>query len=150
MNVGAKPSSANVGAAGEVLVAARLLSLGVDVAKPYSDNGADLIAFAPDFSRAVPIQVKTASTPRIAFERQWFSIPGIVLVFVWLCDGRGRFFVYDGIGDAEAFLGTSADTKSWTVDGRYHVTPSGLGATHMERLKSYEDAWGKITGKLAD
>jgi hypothetical protein len=75
--------SATRGTVGELLTAAKLLSLGIEVSKPYSDCvGVDLIAVSNDFRRAVPIQVKTAMSERqISFERSWFTLPGMVLVW---------------------------------------------------------------------
>lgn len=142
-----RPTSANVGAAGEALVVARLLSLGVDVARPYSDNGVDLIAFSGDaFGRAVPIQVKTASAARVHFEKSWFAIPRLVLVYVWLLD-RTRFFVFDGVDDVETFLAGSTETTSWLRDGRWAITR--LGQPHHDRLSAFEGAWHKVSRRLA-
>lgn len=145
MTVIAKPTTANIGAAGEALVVARLLALGVDVAKPFSDNGVDLVAYSGDFGRAVPIQVKTASSPQITLERKWFRIPGIILVYVWLMNGAGRFFVFDGLLDAEAFLGTSASKKSWKEDGKWSISSTNFGPTHADRLNDFKDTWQKVT-----
>lgn len=142
-------STASVGAAGEALVAAMLLSLGMEAAKPFSDNGVDLLAFsAKSFHKMVPVQVKTASSPQITLERQWFRVPGLVLVYVWLDKGTGRYFVFDGIGDAERFLGSSAETKSWKENGRWSLSSSNLGPTQIERLKEFEDRWDKVSDRL--
>ncbi len=143
-----RPTTANVGAAGEALVAARLLALGIDVAKPFSDNGVDLVAYSRGFDRAIPIQVKTASSPQIKLEQKWFGIPGIVLVYVWLTSSTGRFFVFDGLPDAERFLGTSANSNSWQVKGAWSISSNNFGQTHFDRLRDYEDAWQKVTAQL--
>ena len=142
-----KASSANVGAAGEALVVARLLSKGVEVARPFSDNGVDLVAYtAGNFGRAVPIQVKTSSSPRIEMQRKWFQVPGIVLVYVWLINPVARCFVFDGLTDADAVLADSANTSSWQDQGRYVI--SRPGDMHIERMQQFEEAWTKITARL--
>lgn len=142
-------STASVGAAGEALVAAMLLSLGMEAAKPFSDKGVDLLAFsATSFHTMVPIQVKTASSPQITVERAWFKVPGLVLVYVWLNKGTGRYFVFDGLADVEAFLGNSAKTKSWIEDGRWSLSSTHLGPTQIERLKAFEDRWEKVANRL--
>jgi hypothetical protein len=133
-------TTANVGAASEALVTSRLLSLGVDVARPASDNGVDLFAFGGPPWWVVPLQVKSASTERITVRREWFKVPGLILVFVWLREGR--CFVFDGIADVEAFLGPSASTSSWRERGDWAVTTAG--PSHRERLAPFEEAWGKV------
>jgi hypothetical protein len=143
-----RPTASNIGAAGEALVAARLLARGIDVAKPFSDNGVDLVAYSCGFDRAIPIQVKTASSPQITLERKWFAIPGIVLVYVWLVGSAGRFFVLDGLPDAEMFLGTSAIRDSWRIKGKWSISSNNFGQTHLDRLSVFEDAWQKITARL--
>lgn len=153
-------STASVGAAGEALVAAMLLSLGMEAAKPFSDNGVDVLAFStksyhrmPGTEDAkllgmVPIQVKTASSPQITVERAWFKIPGLVLVYVWLNEGRGRYFVFDGLADVETFLGGSANTKSWKEDGRWSLSSTNLGPTQIARLEAFENRWDKVSDRL--
>jgi hypothetical protein len=141
-----RPTSANVGAAGEALVAARLLSIGIDVARPYSDNGVDLVAFSGrDYARAVPIQVKTASAARIHFERGWFTLPGLILAYVWL-GPPPRFFVFDGVNDVERFLAQSTKTRSWLQEGKWSIT--SLGPSQKVRLGTFEDAWHKVLNRL--
>lgn len=139
-----RPTTGNVGAASEALVTSRLLSLGVDVARPASNNGVDLIAFGGPPWWIVPVQVKSASTERIVFKREWFKIPGLVLVFVWL--GSGRCFVFDGLPDVELFLGDSADTDSWRTRGDWAITRE-LGPTHRERLAPFDEAWDKVLAR---
>jgi hypothetical protein len=109
--------SSTRGTVGELLAAAKLLSLGVEVITPYSDCvGVDLIAVSNDFTRAVPIQIKTAMSDRqISFGRSWFMIPGMVLVWAWPFEAR--FFVFDGHADVEQFLGSSAIRRSSTLPG---------------------------------
>lgn len=50
----------HIGAAGELLVQYRLLKFGIDSARLTTDSGIDLVAYAPESSTAVTIQVKTA------------------------------------------------------------------------------------------
>jgi len=140
--------STSRGTVGELLTAAKLLSLGIDVAKPYSDCvGVDLVAVSNDFGRAVPIQVKTAMSERqISFERSWFANPGIVLVWVWPFEGK--YFVFDGQVEVERFLGGSASTTSWQRDGRWDISSAKFGPSHMDRLRDFENAWNKISTRL--
>jgi hypothetical protein len=137
------------GTVGELLAAAQLLSLGVVVTKPYSDCvGVDLVAVSNDFKRAVPIQVKTAMSERqIKFVRGWFTIPGIVLVWVWPFEAK--YFIFDGQADVERFLGSSAASTSWQTNGRWDISSTSFGPTHMERLKDFENAWDKVSTRLS-
>ncbi len=141
-----KPSSANVGAAAEALVCSRLLMLGLDVARPLADNGVDFWVSAPDGREFVPLQVKSASTERILFKREWFqkAVPDLVLAFAFL--STGQVFVFDGIGEVEAFLGASTATPSWLEKGEWAINT--LGPTHRRRLAPFNEAWGKIRLRL--
>jgi len=141
--------STSRGTVGELLTAAKLLSLGIEVAKPYADCvGVDLVAVSNDFGRAVPIQVKTAMSERqISFERNWFAILGIVLVWAWPFEAK--FFVFDGQTDVERFLGGSASTNSWQRAGLWDISSTNFGPSHMDRLKDFENAWDKISTRLA-
>jgi hypothetical protein len=115
----------------------------------YSDCvGVDLVAVSNDFRRAVPIQVKTAMSERqISFERSWFTLPGVVLVWVWPFESR--FFVFDGQTDVERFLAGSASTTSWRRDGRWDISSATFGPSHLERLKDFESAWDKVSARLS-
>jgi hypothetical protein len=136
------------GTVGELLAAAKLLSIGIEVAKPYSDcAGVDLVAISSDFHRSVPLQVKTATSERqIKFERDWFKIPGTVLVWVWPFEAK--YFVFDGQADVERFLGSSASQRSWQTNGRWDISSANFGPTHMGRLEAFENAWNKISERL--
>ena len=140
--------STSTGTVGELFIAAKLLSLGIEVAKPYVDCvGVDLVAISNDFRTAVPIQVKTAMSERqIRFERNWFTIPEIVLVWVWWFEAK--CFIFDGQSDVERFLDTSAATLSWQRDGRWHISSTDFGPSHMNRLMQFENAWNKISNRL--
>lgn len=140
--------STRKGTVGELLAAAKLLSIGIEVAKPYSDCvGVDLVAISSDFKRAVPIQVKTAMSERqIKFERNWFTMPGIVLVWVWPFEAK--YFIFDGQADVERFLGSSVSQRSWQTNGRWDISSAKFGPTHMDRLEDFEDAWNKISERL--
>jgi hypothetical protein len=56
-------SSQHIGAAGELLVQYLLLKGGIDSARLTTDSGIDLVAYAPETSSAVTIQVKTQERP---------------------------------------------------------------------------------------
>jgi hypothetical protein len=51
--------TAQIGKAGEVLVQYRLLLMGIESAPMTTDNGVDLVAYAPGRKEALTIQVKT-------------------------------------------------------------------------------------------
>ena len=51
--------TAQIGKAGEVLVQYRLLLMGIESAPMTTDNGVDLVAYAPGRQEALTIQVKT-------------------------------------------------------------------------------------------
>jgi hypothetical protein len=141
-----RPTTANVGAAAESLVVTRLLKQGLDVARPLSDNGIDFIAYEPaNQRRFVPIQVKSASSDRINFERRWFVVPDLVLVYVWL--RSEQCFVFDGVADVEAFLGRSALTPTWQQQGIWAITRISA-AQAAARLTPFAEAWDKITLRL--
>lgn len=139
----------HVGASGEMAVAAMLLAKGLTIARPFPDDGIDLVALrSSDLARAVPIQVKTASGMNIYFERKWFKYPGIVLIHVRLANQGRRFYIFDGIADVEDFLGASAKSASWCQNGRYSSTkPSRVWEKALLR---FEDGWNKIIEKLGD
>lgn len=106
------------------------------------------MAVSNDFRRVVPIQVKTAMSERqISFERNWFAIPGIVLVWVWPFEAK--YFIFDSQADVERFLGSSASTPSWQRDGRWDISSTNFGPSHLERLMDFQNAWDKIAKRLA-
>jgi hypothetical protein len=134
-------SSANVGAAAEALVATRLLMMGYEVARPFSDNGIDFIVYRRNSSRRfVPVQVKSAASDRISFERKWFISDDLLVVFVWL--SKERCFVFDGIADVERFLGPSANTPTWREQGVWAIT--SFGPAQRERIAPFDAAWHKL------
>ena len=138
-----------VGKAGEAIVAARLLQLGFDIARPEPDRGIDLLVVARDMTRVVPIQVKTLSGARIGFQRGWFSPIDVVLVVVWLHDAGQDLFVFDGVADVERFLGASAATDSWQRRGIWTITDMSSGQ-QRDRLGPFRDAWAAVHRRLGD
>jgi hypothetical protein len=139
-------SSQHVGEAGEAAVAARLLALGWDVARPLPDRGIDLIVLAPDYRGAVPVQVKTARSPSFGFRKSWYQPPDTVLVIVWLLPSAPRFMLFDGIAGVEKFLGESARTISWAQRGVWTI--SSLSDAQSARVALVEDQWGIFERRL--
>lgn len=142
-----KPTSANVGSAAESLVVARLLMLGLDVARPLADNGIDFLVYAASDAerRFVPVQVKSASSDRITLERRWFAPgPDLILVFAWL--SSETCFVFDGLADFELLLGRSALTPTWRDKGTWANT--SVGPAWRERLKPFDGAWHKVSDRF--
>ena len=56
--------TAQIGAAGALLVQYRLLKCGIDSAAMTTDDGIDLVAYSPRLQAAVTIQVKTVLKPK--------------------------------------------------------------------------------------
>lgn len=135
-------TTGHIGAAGEAAVTAALLRAGFDVARPFPDRGVDLVVLSPDLTRAVPVQVKTATSRALGFARKWFAPIDVVLVYVWLLPGETRFFVFDGITGVEDFLGASAAQPSWSAKGRWIISTVGVG--QEARLQPFENAWASI------
>ncbi|HTQ72025.1 MAG TPA: hypothetical protein VMH92_11095, partial [Acidocella sp.] len=105
-----KVNSALIGRAGELLVAAELLRLGIEIANPARDVGVDILAYQLHghavASYFVPVQVKAASGTGYAFEKVWFEkAPGIVLVQVWHVQTVPEFYVFDNLKAVEDALG---------------------------------------------
>jgi hypothetical protein len=62
----AQLNSAQIGAAGVLLVQYRLLKMGIDSAPMTTDAGIDLVAYSPRNQKAVTIQVKANLQPKAA------------------------------------------------------------------------------------
>lgn len=58
--------AAQIGRCGELLVQFKLLMHGIESSSMTTDNGIDLVAYAPKSARAVTIQVKTNLQPKPA------------------------------------------------------------------------------------
>jgi hypothetical protein len=86
------------------------------------------------------------SKRQVEFKRNWFTIRGIVLVWVWCFEAR--CFVFDGQTDVEKFFGSSVDTTCWQRDGRWDISSTNFRDSHMDRLKEFEDAWNKISARI--
>ena len=59
-----RPTSAQIGRAGELLVQLRLIQNGIDSSPMTTDAGIDLVTFSPQSGRATTIQVKTNERPK--------------------------------------------------------------------------------------
>jgi len=140
-----KSLSGLTGAAGELLVAAELLRRGIAVARPLYDDGVDLLAFrTSNPAKTVPIQVKARSGAGYNFQRDWFCVPGLVLVQVWHTANGPQFYVFRR-EDVEDALGPQhAGTNSWCVKGVYSVTGEP-GPEAMQRMQQHRDRWERIT-----
>ena len=142
-----------IGKAGEMLVAAKLMRRGIEVAHPASDVGVDLLAYrlAPKetvASRFVPIQVKARSETGYNFQRQWFTrVPGVVLVHVWHVQATPEFYVFDSLSRVEEALGPIHSTSpSWQAAGGYSITVAGGEAS--KRMQQHRDKWCRIIDQL--
>jgi hypothetical protein len=141
-----------VGKAGELLVAAEVMTKGIEVAYPASDVGIDLLAYrlSPGetmAARFVPIQVKARSKSGYNFQRSWFTrVPGVVLVQVWHVITTPVFYVFDSLPRVEEALGMHAVTSSWLDKGGYSVTAAG--PEDIEKMKPHQNRWERITDQL--
>ena len=145
-------STALIGRAGEMMVAAELMRRGVEIAHPASDVGVDLLAYRLDVGlrtarKFVPIQVKAFSGGGYRFLKVWFDrAPDLVLVLVNALASTPRFYVFRGLADIESAIGNHAMTSSWTNRGIWSVTEmSGPDATLM---LPHRDRWERITDQL--
>lgn len=140
--------SALVGKAGEALVAAELMRRGVNVAYPAYDGGIDLLAYRElDFSRVVPIQIKSRSSTGYNFQRSWFRIKGLVLVQVWHVSVKPEFYIFGNLEDVEEALGVEhCATESWMAKGGYSVTDPGKD--NLDRMRPHLDRWDRILDQL--
>jgi hypothetical protein len=136
--------SALVGKAGEALVAAELMRRGVNVAYPAYDGGIDLLACRElNFSRVVPIQIKSRSSTGYNFQRSWFRIKGLVLVQVWHVSAKPEFYIFGNLQDVEEALGAEhCATPSWVTHGRFSVTDPGR--ENLDRMRPHLDRWDRI------
>jgi hypothetical protein len=75
---------------------------GVSCARPR-DRPACLSGQRP--KRVVPIQVKARTATCYEFQRDWFGIPGLVLIQVWHVTKKPEFYIFGGIEDVVSALG---------------------------------------------
>ncbi len=136
-----------IGAAGEAVVEARILRQGLAVARPRPDRGVDLLAVAPDMTRAVPVQVKTFSRPSIEVEKGWFRPVDVVLAVVWMRDAGEEVFLFDGLIGVERFLGASAQTASWQQGGRYAISDMSA-PSQRARIAPFAEDWAILHRRL--
>ncbi len=138
------------GAAGELLIASRLLQQGFGVARPVVDDGIDLFAYSiTDPKLVVPVQVKTYSNPCVNFEKTWWSRHQVLLITVWLKPAP-RFFLFSNLEDVEQCLGdTYRNSNVWSAhNGRYAVNKNKFQPAHDERFRPFEDAWEKVEQRI--
>lgn len=136
--------SALVGKIGEMLVAAELMRLEINVAFPSHDRGVDMLAYrASDFRRVVPIQVKTRSLTCYHFQKSWFQIRGLVLIQVWNVSTKPEFYIFSNLQDVEEALGSKHSiSPSWKNQGTYNATTPGN--EDRRRMQAHRDQWQRV------
>jgi hypothetical protein len=136
-----------IGKAGEAVVAASLLRLGIAVAYPASAGVVDLLSFREDDPRrVVPIQIKARSGPCYAFQKSWFRLPGIVLVQVWNTRVEPECFIFSTVAQVEDALGQHVRGTSWIERGGYGApAPNRIDIALMQ---PHRDRWDRIVDQL--
>ena len=124
-----------------------LLRADLEVALPMRDRGIDLIVYADlrvSGFRAVPIQMKAASTSCFAVDQKYSKFPNLLLAYVWFLDTPEQAVTYaltyaEAVSVAEN-MGYTA-TMSWQT-GIYTTTrPSRKLLQLLEPYRMTSDAW---------
>jgi hypothetical protein len=100
-----------------------IIAAGLDVALPVRDDGADLIVYrrkGEGVFCARPVQLKTASKPRFAVDRNKYEPrTGLIMAYVW---GEDRSTIYALAYDPDVHEVARAmgwdQTDSWKTGGR--------------------------------
>jgi hypothetical protein len=139
--------AALIGKAGEAIVAAELMRRGISIAYPAYDGGVDLLAYWEDnFGRVVPIQVKARSGACYNFQKEWFKVPGVVLVQAWNVFTAPECFIFATLTQAEEALGEHVNSASWMQKGGYSVTVPGAGDRAL--MQPHRLQWDRIIDQL--
>jgi hypothetical protein len=111
---------------GRAALTAQLMRDGVEVAQPDRDRGVDLVAYTTRPWRAVPLQLKVATTGVFSAHKKYEAFDRLVMAYVW----------YAATGmDAEIYampytvaVGI-AETLGWTEKPSW-IEKGGYGSTH--------------------
>jgi hypothetical protein len=100
-----------------------ILAADLDVAMPLRDDGVDLIVYSQRAARvfsARPVQLKTATKPRFAIDRNKFgSRAGLIMAYVWGADRSTIYaLAYDPDIDYVAKEMGWDKTASWQTGGQ--------------------------------
>jgi hypothetical protein len=144
---------------GRNLLITRLVSSGLEVARPERDRGIDLIAYLdrePEGGfRAVPLQLKAASTRSVSADRKYERIPGLHVVFAWqVAEPRAAEFFCLSPDQIHALAGDMGwpETDSWKLRGKYTTNkPSArlCGLLEPHRMCTAADWLRSIRGGRA-
>lgn len=124
-----------------------LLQADLEVALPMRDRGIDLIVYADllvSGFKAVPVQMKAASTSCFAVDQKYSKFPNLLLAYVWYLDTPEQAVTYaltyaEAVSVAEQ-MGYTA-TMSWQ-SGIYTTTrPSRRLLQLLEPYRMSSDAW---------
>jgi hypothetical protein len=137
----------HIGEAGIAAVTAALLAEGFQTARPFPNPAGQLIAFSPRTSQPTRLQVFSATSRALRFDRQWFSKPNIFVVIVWLRSTSVRFFLFRGENDVEEFVKELDGQDGWFRAGTWGVHNA---RTALEgRLGVAEDRWRAFCSGLS-
>lgn len=112
-------STAQIGAAGVLLIQYRLLKCGIESAPMTTDAGIDLVVYAPRLQKALTVQVKTCLKPK----------PGggkgpLALDWFLRCDSPAELVGLVDLASDRAWLMTHAefaDAARQKTDDRFHL-----------------------------
>ena len=115
----------------------------LEIAEPVRDKGIDLIIYYYGKGGkflAKPVQLKAASKKSFPLNKKYSKIPGLLMVYVWGCNGEGEEAIYAMTYDeAHNILkgkSTATNTSSWKNKGYYAATkPSEELIKSMEKYK---------------
>jgi len=120
----------------------KLLSEGLAVAKPFVDDGVDLIVYADrkpliDHFAAVPIQLKCYSESGFVVDEKYKKIEGLFITYIWYSGDHSKLRIYVlpySVADSLAKRKNGVPFKR--AKGRY--TTTNVPAHVREKLKRYE------------
>lgn len=132
--------------AGRHWLIGQLVTFGFEVAMPIRDRGVDLIVYQEQTKvfRAVPVQLKAASSRTFSLNAKYQKTSNLVLVYVWDVRPGSSSTAYAltvaeavGVGDAMAYT----KTASW-ARGAYATTrPSRKLVSLLEPFASSRERW---------
>ncbi|HXC01381.1 MAG TPA: hypothetical protein VNU49_01935 [Opitutaceae bacterium] len=131
---------------GRALLQNALMSCGLEVAYPVRDRGIDMLAYMDTsptgLCRAIPIQVKAATTERFGVDSKYKKFSELRIVHVWHVRSTpdARFFLTDFRETAHL-----AKNYQWS-NGRWNT--SAPSAKLKKKLKRFEVLPGQWMEKL--